>query len=45
MKNRALILHNRMVWGPDADEDNARASAKQQESKKKQSHEVASAGG
>ena len=22
MKNRALILHNRIVWGPDADKDN-----------------------
>ena len=44
MKNRALILHNRMVWGPDADKDNTKAPSKQQESKSKPSHEGASAG-
>ena len=44
MKNRALILHNRMVWGPDADKDNPKAPSSQQEFKSKPSHEGASVG-
>ena len=44
MKNRALILHNRIVWGPDADKDNPRTHSKQSESKSKPSQEGASAG-
>ena len=39
MKNRALILHNRLVWGPDADKDNPKPPSKQQESKSKPSQE------
>ena len=27
MKNRALILHNRIVWGPDADQDKPKAQS------------------
>ena len=44
MKNRALILHNRIVWGPDADKNNPKPPSKQQESESKQSHEGAAAG-
>ena len=43
MKNRALMLHDRLVWGPGADEDKPKAPSKQQESKSKQSHESSSA--
>ena len=42
MKNRALILHNRLVWGPEADNDQPKAPSKQQESKSKPSHEGSS---
>ena len=44
MKNRALILHDRIVWGPEADQDNPKPPSKQQESKSKPSQEGASAG-
>ena len=43
MKNRALILHNRLVWGPEADKDKPKAPSKQQESKSKLSHGSSSA--
>ena len=44
MKNRALILHNRIVWGPDADKDNPKPPSRHQESTSKPSQEGASAG-
>ena len=45
MKSRALILHNRIVWGPDADKDNPKPPSKQQESTVRPSQEGASEGG
>ena len=44
MKNRALILHDRIVWGPEADKENPKPPSTQQESKSKPSHEGTSAG-
>ena len=44
MKNRALILHNRMVWGPEADEKNPKPPSKKQESESKPSQEGETAG-
>ena len=44
MKNRALILHDRIVWGPEADQDNPKPPSKQQESKSKPSQEGTSVG-
>ena len=40
-----MILHNRMVWGPEADQDNTEASTKHHESKKKPTHGDASISG
>ena len=34
MKNRALLLHDRMVWGPDADKDKPQLPSKKQEASK-----------
>ena len=39
MKNRALILHNRLVWGPEADKDRPVVPTTQEEAKSKPSQE------
>ena len=44
MKNRALILHEKIVWGPEADKENPKPPSSQQESKSKPFHEGKGAG-
>ena len=38
MKNRTLILHNQIVWGPSADEDGPVRPKQQEGSRRRSSH-------